>query len=101
MSQSVYRYTIPDASPLEDIQATFDLALLGVQSLHGESRVRLDVRFVLDTERRAFIIDASTEAGESLNQLFVGYLRQELGEQAFRVERLDRLPAAVPAGAAT
>jgi len=101
MERSIYRYVISESVLLEDVEATFDLALLGAQSLHGESRVRLDARYVFDADKRAFVIDASTAVGESLNQLFVGYVRQEFGEDAFRVERVDRIPAPVAAGAAT
>ena len=100
MDRNVYRYVISESVLLEDVEATLDLALLGAQSLHGESRMRLDARYVFDADKRAFVIDASTAVGESLNQLFIGYVRQEFGEGAFRVERLDRLPAGEPAGAA-
>lgn len=100
MERNVYKYTVSESVRLADIEATLDLALFGTQSLHGESRVRLDARYVADEEKRAFVIDASTEVGETLNQLFVGYVRQEFGDDAFRVERVDRLPAVVPVGAA-
>jgi hypothetical protein len=99
MNREVYRYVFVDSVLLEDVEATLNLALLGVQSLHGESRVRLDARYVFDAEKRAFVIDASTAVGESLNQLFIGYVRQEFGEDAFRVERVDRLPAPKSSGA--
>lgn len=100
MNREVYRYVFVESVLLEDVEATLDLALLGAQSLHGESRVRLDARYVFDADKRAFVIDASTAVGESLNQLFVGYVRQEFGEDAFRVERVDRIPVPVAAGAA-
>ena len=63
MDRNVYRYVILDSVLLEDVEATLDLALLGTQSLHGESRVRLDARYVFDAEMRAFVIDASTAVG--------------------------------------
>jgi hypothetical protein len=100
MPRNVYRYTISDSVRLADARATLDLALFGAQALHGESRVRLDARYAFDAEKRTLAIDASTDVGECLNQLFVGYLRQEYGDGAFRVERADRLPAAEPAAAA-
>jgi hypothetical protein len=92
MSQNVYRYQITDPEIMVEAQATFDLALLGVQSLHGETRTRLDAKYASDDGKRAFVIDATTAVGESLNHLFAGYLRQEFGERGFHVQRLDRMP---------
>jgi len=100
MNRDIYRYVFVELVALNDVQATLDLALLGAQCLHGESRVRLDARYAFDSDKSAFVIDASTPVGQSLNQLFVGFVRREFGEDAFRVERVDRLPATTPAGAA-
>jgi hypothetical protein len=87
-------------APFEQVLELLDLAITTVECLHGESRVRLDARFADDPAKRSLVIDASTEVGRSLNQVFVGYLGRELGESAFKVERVDRAPeAAAPAGA--
>lgn len=100
MSREVYRYAFGNDVAFAEVLATLDLSLIAVESLHGESRSRLDARFVDDEPKRAIVIDASTEVGRALNQVFVGYVRREFGETAFRVERLDRVPErAVPAGA--
>lgn len=100
MERNIYRYKFEIDVLLEDIEATLDLALLGAQGLHGEASVRLDARYVVDYEKRAIVIDATTAVGQSLNQLFICYVRQEFGDGAFRVEHVDRLPVVVPAGAA-
>lgn len=101
MSREVYRYRFNQGPSFEEVLATLDLALIAVESLHGESRSRLDARFTSDAARRAVVIDASTPVGQSLNQVFTGYARREFGEGSFRVERIDGVPAgAEPAGAA-
>ncbi len=92
MSREVYRYAFGQDVAFADVLATLDLSLIAVESLHGESRSRMDARFIDDEHKRAIVIDASTEVGRSLNQVFVGYVRREFGETAFRVERLDRVP---------
>jgi hypothetical protein len=92
MNREVYRYVFVDWVLLEDVEATLKLALLGTQSIHGESLARLDARYVLEADKRAFVIDASTPVGGSLNQLFVGYVRQEFGEDAFQVQRIAGEP---------
>lgn len=100
MSREVYRYTFGQDVPFAEVLATVDLALIAVESLHGESRSRLDARFADDPAKGAIVIDASTPVGQALNQVFVGYARREFGEGAFRVERVNRVPAAAqPAGA--
>lgn len=89
MSKEVYRYTFDLAVPIEDIEASLLLAVVSVESLHGESQVQLDVHHLLDAARHACVIDASTPVGRDLNRLFVGYLRREFGEDTFRVKRVD------------
>jgi len=99
MPREVYRYVFGQEAPFADVLATLDLALIAVESLHGESRSRLDARFINDPPSRAVVIDAATHVGQALNQVFVGYARREFGAGAFRVERVDRIPTPVPAGA--
>lgn len=94
MPRDVYRYVFTNLATLSEALATLDLALIAVESLHSEARARLDGRFVSDPERRSLVIDASTPVGQALNQIFTGYARLEFGEDAFRVERIDRAPAA-------
>lgn len=99
MPREAYRYIFGDTVPFAEVLATVDLSLIAVESLHGESRSRLDARFSDDAAKRAVVIDASTDVGRALNQVFIGYVRREFGEGAVRVERLDRAPdRAVAAG---
>ena len=92
MRRKVYRYVFSDDIPFDDVLATVDLAVIAVQSLHGEERTRLDARFVSDPKRRTLAIDATTLVGQALNQLFVGYARREFGDGAFEVQRADSIP---------
>jgi hypothetical protein len=89
MDRHVYRYTFSDEVPFDDVLATINLAIIGVQSLHGEERTRLDARFTSDSKTRALVIDAATSVGQELNQLLVGYARREFGDKAFRVDRVE------------
>ncbi len=100
MSNQAYRYVLCRPVPFPEVMATFDLALIAVQSLHGDERTRLDARFASDAGKRTLAIDAGTRVGQALNQIFTGFARREFGDHAFRVERVDRVPAAAePAGA--
>lgn len=103
MSNQVYRYVLCRPIPFPEVMSAFDLALIAVQSLHGNERTRLDARFASDAGKQVLAIDAGTPVGQALNQIFFGFARREFGEHAFKIERVDRLDRgrpAVPAGAA-
>jgi hypothetical protein len=70
MRRALYRYSFAAEIPLEEVEVTLVLALLGAESLYGEAQVRLDV----------------------------GFLRREFGEESFTVERvLDASAHVTPA----
>lgn len=92
MAREVYRYVFNDDIPFDEVLATVDLAVIAVQSLHGEERARLDARFTSDPKGRVLVIDATTPVGQALNQLFVGYARREFGDGAFEVQRAEAIP---------
>jgi hypothetical protein len=91
MAKELYRYSFPPHVPVEDIEATFLLAVWGAESLHGESQVRLDAAHFLDSNWRACVIDAGTPVGRNINRLFVGFVRREFGNDSFKVERIDAI----------
>ena len=93
----VYRYRFDAELAMEEIESALLLAIWGTESLHGESQTRLDAAHCFDAEQRACVIDASTDVGKDLNRLFVGFLRREFGEDAFRVEHVTELPVAAAA----
>lgn len=96
MNSEVYRYNFVSALPLEDIEASLVLAIMSAESLHGEAQVRLDAAHFFDRDQRACVIDASTPVGRDVNRLFIGFVRREFGEDAFRVERVNQLPQTHP-----
>jgi hypothetical protein len=89
MTKDIYRYSFPSFIPLDEVEATLLLAIWAAESLHGESQVRLDATHLLDRDRRAVVIDAGSPAGRDVNRLFVGFVRREFGDDAFRVERVE------------
>lgn len=95
MTQIMYRYIFDPKSSIETIEAALLLGIVGVESLYGESQARLDVQHILDRQKRACTLDASTRIGRDLNRLFIGYLRREFGESGFRVRRIQAAAAVV------
>ncbi len=88
MTRDIYRYSFDSSVDIAEVEASLLLALLAAESLHGESQVRLDASHFFDAEQRACVIDAGSDVGRDLNRLFVGFVRREFGEDAFRVRRV-------------
>ena len=70
------------------MEATITLAVLAVESLHGESRVQLESRHAFDVDTRTCVIDASGEVGRDVNRLFLGFINREFDRDSFTVERI-------------
>ena len=66
MTHDTYKYRFDESVPAQELEDTFMLAMLAVESLHGRSRVRMESRFNLDKARRTCVIDASTDVGSDL-----------------------------------
>jgi len=93
MSREIYKYVFDSSVDIADVETSLLLALLATESLHGESQVRLEAAHAMDTEGRACVIDAGGDVGRDLNRLFVGFVRREFGEGAFRVAHITKSPS--------
>ena len=92
MSKEVYRYLFGKNVPLDDVEESLLLAVLAVECLHGESRVRMDAGYYLDRKQRACVVDASTPVGQDVSKIFTGFCIREFGADSFKVERLTGPP---------
>ena len=88
MKRTVCRYTFEARVPVEEAEATLQLSFFGAEGLYGAARVRNESGYVVDEPTRTFVVDASTEVGETVVRLFTGYATKEFGAGAFRVERI-------------
>ncbi len=89
MTKELYRYRFTAEVPVEEVEASFLLAVLATESLHGEAQTRLDAAHYLDPNKGALVIDAGTQVGRDLNRLFTGFIAREFGPDAFDVERVS------------
>src|SRR5262245_15914876 len=96
MHPAVYRYRFAPGTSPHDVEAALVLAILATEALRGESQTRLDAAHHFEPESLSCAIEASTESGRDLNRLFVGFVRREFGEDAFRVERVADCPTSRP-----
>ena len=94
MTGEVYLANFDPDLPLDDVEDSLMLAAIATEGIHGRSRVRLEVRFQLDRERRDCRIEAGTEAGRNLARIFTGMVSQQFGERTFKlsVERGESIP---------
>ena len=99
MSREAYRYTFDRSVAWRDLEESLLLAVLAVECLHGEARVRLDGRYRLDGDRSICVIDTATDVGRDINRIFTGFVSREFGRASFRVERVT--PDEAPADCAT
>ncbi|MBX3435694.1 MAG: hypothetical protein KF847_20445 [Pirellulales bacterium] len=88
----IYRYSFRTDVEFPDVEATLLLALWSLESLYGESAVRLESPHQTDEVARTVEVEGSTPIGAALNRLLVGLLAREFGSASFRVERLDERP---------
>lgn len=94
MDNSMVKFAFQNSVSMPEVEATLRLALLAVQSLHGEDRLRMEAHVNIDHARHTCLIDTAPEVGQTLAVIFAGYVRREFGEEAVRIER-----EAQPAGA--
>ncbi len=87
MKTEVLRYTFASSICMREVEETLLLAVLAVESLHGESIVRLDASYSVDAPRRCCVIDGSTEVGRALSRVFTGFVTREFGGDAFGIHR--------------
>ena len=92
MKKDIVRYTFSRSVKMREAEETLLLAVLAVESLFGESTVRLDASYSIDSSRRACVIDASTEIGRAICRVFTGFVSREFGSDAFEIHRLDSPP---------
>ena len=83
---TIFRFD-PSVSMFE-VDSTLHLARVAASSLHGEDRIRQQAEARVDVENSSCRIDTTREAGQSLALIFGGYVRQEFGEKAVRVQRI-------------
>lgn len=62
MTKTVYRFEFTDSVDMKDVEETLLLSILAVGYLHGESAIRLEVRYAVNAERRTAAVDGTPRA---------------------------------------
>lgn len=88
MVASVYRFTFAAGVELRDVRDVLHLAIIAAEGVHGRAQLRLNAGYLLDESERACIVDATTEAGQTVAQIFTALLEREFGADGYAVERV-------------
>lgn len=90
MTTNIYRFEIDKGVLLEDVQESLQLAIVALQGIYGDARVRVDATWHVDESRRLITIDSSTDIGSILVCIFTEFLLREFGDDAFDVRRIQQ-----------
>jgi hypothetical protein len=77
------------AVPMDEVEGTFRLALLAVETLYGSDRVTIEAVYRVDVAARTIEVDRSTDAGATLTLIFAGYARREYGTGSVKLKRTE------------
>lgn len=74
---------------IDTLKVLFAMALKETELIYGKAKVKLETNYKLSNKRPICIIEAGTESAEHLAKLLSGFLIKELGENAFKVKRIE------------
>ena len=83
----VYNYRFQRDVPFEEIDDTLMLATLAVECMYGRTQIHLDARFQAHRKDNSCWIEADTEVGRNIANIFTGMMVRLFGEKSFKVER--------------
>ena len=90
MSPEIYRFRFTPVVPMDRARDLVAHAILAAERVHGAGRVRLDVAYFADDQKRSLVIDARTKAGQTVATIFTDLLLGEFDMAAFDVERVPK-----------
>lgn len=93
MTVDVFRFEFDPSVPLPEAEMTLQLAMIALEGLVGEARIRLGAAYHVDAARRTLIVDGTTAIGAALVRIFTGLALREFGDDAFVVRRAQVAPA--------
>lgn len=89
--KTVVRFELGPETKRERVEELLALAIVVAECLHGKARVRLGTGYLFSDDGRQLVLDATSEVGEYVAELFTGLLIREIGEEAFSVQRAEKV----------
>ncbi len=87
MIRSIYRFRFDKSVPMEDVEKALALSTIAVESIYGESAMRLDGMFGVDKKARVCTIDRETDLGRDLARVLTGFLKLSITDGSYAVEQ--------------
>lgn len=99
--KSLCKFTFPQDTQRELIEASIASAFFNAECVFGKPRVRISgAAYHIPETSPQCVIDVSTEVGEHIAQVFTGIMLNTLGEASFTVKRIDKEDPVATSGAA-
>lgn len=89
MDTQTLRFTFePPANP-QAVEEDFGLALFVASCIYGRPSVRLAARYLVSPDGLRCVATVAGRVGEAVVQVFTGLCASRVGEQGFRIERIE------------
>jgi len=90
MNRKVYRYNFKTDADFSEALNSFDLAVVAVEAIYGEARVRIECRYADNPQTRRIAIMADTDVGNAVNLVFTKFAIVEFGIESFTIDHVFR-----------
>ena len=84
----VCRFKFHEKIGKRNIEKQLARAIETAEYAFGQAKVRLHAAYLATNDKA--VIDASSEVGEYIAQIFIGLMTRKIGEDKFTVERIGR-----------
>ncbi len=84
----VCRFKFHEKIGKRNIEKQIARAIETAEYAFGQAKVRLHAAYLATNDKA--VIDASSEVGEYIAQIFIGLMTRKIGEDKFSVERIRR-----------
>jgi hypothetical protein len=89
--RAVCSFKLAKGTTRQFIEESIATAIFNAECVFGKPRVRVSgLAYYVAADHPACIIDVSTEVGEHVAQVFTGIMINRLGEEKFKVRRIDK-----------
>jgi hypothetical protein len=92
MFNGSFRFSIHTDVCLDEVELTLQLATFAAEGIFGIPRVAMEFHYETDHSKRTFDLEADSDVGVKVTQIFAGLLLKEFGEGAFRLENIKNVP---------
>lgn len=89
MKTYTYKFIITNPQNKNILKVLLTMALKETELIYGKAKVKLETNYKLYDNRPICLIEGGTESSEHLAKLLSGFLIKEVGEDNFKVERIE------------